>query len=106
MGNLPAPIRSKLFERYGSEYYQTSVCAMQGFRTSMEDQHLIKLSLTNHPQYSLFAIFDGHNGMFELIFFIYFFLLSMRLDTECSENKRVRSECEVLFRLVCVRGRV
>jgi len=62
MGNLPSPIRSKLFNRYGSNYYQVCVCAMQGYRVNMEDSHLVQLSFQNHPQYAIFAIFDGHNG--------------------------------------------
>lgn len=62
MGNLPSPIRSKLFNRYGNEYYQVCVCAMQGYRANMEDCHLVELLFKNHSNYSLFAIFDGHNG--------------------------------------------
>eukprot|EP01084_Bolivina_argentea_P307552 531609_1 len=62
MGNLPAPIRSKLFNRYGNKHYQTCVCSMQGYRANMEDSHLVHLSFKSHPLYSLFAIFDGHNG--------------------------------------------
>lgn len=62
MGNLASPIRSKLFNRHGNEHYRVSVCAMQGYRASMEDAHLVNLSFDNHPEYSLFGIFDGHNG--------------------------------------------
>ena len=35
---------------------------MQGFRATQEDSHLVELSFKNHSEYSLFAIFDGHNG--------------------------------------------
>ncbi len=62
MGNLASPIRSKLFNRYGNEHYKVSVCAMQGYRASMEDAHSVCLSFDDHPGYSLFGIFDGHNG--------------------------------------------
>eukprot|EP01083_Nonionella_stella_P211268 764042_1 len=62
MGNLPAPIRSKEFNRYGNEHYQACVCSMQGHRANMEDSNLVHLSFKSHPLYSLFAIFDGHNG--------------------------------------------
>eukprot|EP01084_Bolivina_argentea_P218970 371471_1 len=62
MGNLAAPIRSKLFNRYGNEHYQVCVCSMQGYRASMEDSHVVELSFKHHPEYSLFGIFDGHNG--------------------------------------------
>ena len=62
MGNLASPIRSKLFNRYGNEHYRVSVCAMQGYRANMEDAHSVCLSFDDHPEYSLFGIFDGHNG--------------------------------------------
>ncbi len=32
------------------------------FEAYMEDSHLVHLSFKSHPLYSLFAIFDGHNG--------------------------------------------
>lgn len=62
MGNLQMPICSKLFERYGNDYYQVAACSMQGFRSTMEDAHLISLELNRHKEYALFGIFDGHNG--------------------------------------------
>ena len=67
MGSLPAPVCSKLLERYGNEYYQTSVCSMQGYRETMEDSSVVAISLPNHPNYGLFGIFDGHSGVYYLL---------------------------------------
>ena len=36
------------------------VCAMQGWRKSMEDSHITKLDLGDGV--SLFGVFDGHGG--------------------------------------------
>ena len=70
MGNLPSPICSKVFERYGNDYYRVSVCSMQGYRHTMEDEHIVQMTLKKHPEYSLFGVFDGHNGYsFHLIYF-------------------------------------
>jgi len=64
MGNLAFPLRSKLFERFGDNNVKVSVCTMQGYRSTMEDAHVVQLSLDNHKhsQTSLYGIFDGHNG--------------------------------------------
>ncbi|ETO31335.1 hypothetical protein RFI_05784, partial [Reticulomyxa filosa] len=69
MGNLPSPVRSKFFERAGNEYLKVSVCSSQGFRAHMEDSHIVSMSLSNHPNYHLFGIFDGHNGFFIFLIF-------------------------------------
>ncbi len=62
MGNLVAPIKSKLFERRGNEHFEVSAAAMQGYRKDMEDRHVLKLTLSNHKNMALFGVFDGHNG--------------------------------------------
>lgn len=38
------------------------LAAMQGWRVDMEDAHTIKLGLDGAPDYSWFAVFDGHGG--------------------------------------------
>jgi len=62
MKRLTYPIRSKYFERSGNNYVKVSLCSLQGRRINMEDSHVVRLTLPNHPDYSLFGIFDGHNG--------------------------------------------
>ena len=37
---------------------------MQGWRNSMEDAHITALEIV--PDVSLFAVFDGHGGIFEM----------------------------------------
>lgn len=59
---LPAPIRSQLLCRKGNASFRVGAAAMQGFRTEMEDEHSICLSLEGHPDVSLFAVYDGHAG--------------------------------------------
>lgn len=57
-------ITAKPIEQYMNDIYiATSIC-MQGARPSMEDTHIIKLSLQNHPEYAVFGIFDGHSDKF------------------------------------------
>ena len=60
MGQSTAPVCSKLLERHENEYYQVSGCSMQGYRQSMQDSSV----LSNHPEYGLFGIFDGHKGVY------------------------------------------
>ena len=69
MGSLlTAPVCSKLLERYENENYQASVCSMQGYRETMEDAIVVNVSLSNHPEYGLFGIFDGHCGVYILMY--------------------------------------
>jgi len=35
---------------------------MHGWRETMEDAHIIVLSMENHPNSAFFGIFDGHSG--------------------------------------------
>ena len=39
-----------------------AVSSMQGWRVDMEDSHTAKLSLPKLPNWSFFAVFDGHAG--------------------------------------------
>ena len=61
-GPLVAPIRSKLYERYGDTRCQVAVCSVQGYRSNMEDEHCVAMRLERHPGYKMFGVFDGHNG--------------------------------------------
>eukprot|EP01084_Bolivina_argentea_P296067 509861_1 len=53
---------TKHYERYFNRHFKVSVCAAKGERKRMEDQHLCQFTFSNHENYSLFGIFDGHNG--------------------------------------------
>lgn len=57
---LPKPKTEKetFYERFGTN--EVVCCSMQGWRTTMEDSHIIKTNLDHHI--SLFCIFDGHGG--------------------------------------------
>eukprot|EP01083_Nonionella_stella_P071905 193473_1 len=50
------------YERYFNRNFKVSVCAAKGERRTMEDHHLCQFTFENHHHYSLFDIFDGHNG--------------------------------------------
>lgn len=41
-----------------------SVCSMQGWRVEMEDAHCAKVGLPGLPDWSFFAVFDGHAGAY------------------------------------------
>lgn len=47
---------STIFEYAGTE--------VQGWRLSMEDAHLAITNFDNDPSAALFAVFDGHGGIF------------------------------------------
>eukprot|EP01084_Bolivina_argentea_P102225 183173_1 len=53
---------SKQYERYFNRQFKVSVCSAQGERRKMEDDHLCRFIMSKHPNYSLFGVFDGHNG--------------------------------------------
>ncbi len=62
MGNcfsLYGPVEA---ETYANNCYSLGLCAIRGCRKTMEDRHSICLSVPNHPEYSIFAVFDGFNG--------------------------------------------
>lgn len=46
---------------YGLEF---GVGEMQGWRKNMEDAHIAELALPSNDNIALFAVFDGHGGMF------------------------------------------
>lgn len=55
---MPSPVTSTVVERQKSERFDVAVAEMNGWRTSMEDAHLILL----RPSYGVFGVFDGHGG--------------------------------------------
>jgi serine/threonine protein phosphatase PrpC len=63
-GFLDAPIRDKNPDPGSNEYFQWGACAMQGWRSSMEDTHICQLvNMPNKSDYGqLFGVFDGHGG--------------------------------------------
>ncbi|KAK8803408.1 hypothetical protein WA158_001102 [Blastocystis sp. Blastoise] len=65
MGNyLEKPVRSK--ERFFCQGNGLSVvlCAMQGWRASMEDCHYIETSLPGNVRTGFYGVFDGHGGSY------------------------------------------
>ncbi|KAL4514291.1 hypothetical protein Ndes2526A_g04006 [Nannochloris sp. 'desiccata'] len=66
---LSAPVTEKEGEEGGNDMFEFGVCAMQGWRTDMEDAHMVVLDMEGHdkdhqsrPRTSLFGVFDGHGG--------------------------------------------
>eukprot|EP01084_Bolivina_argentea_P296066 509860_1 len=55
-------VNTKHYERYFNRHFKVSVCAAKGERRTMEDHHLCQFTFDKHEHYSLFGIFDGHNG--------------------------------------------
>ena len=56
------PITSRIFDKYTNKHYVASSVELQGYRDSMEDEHLIHFKLKNHKNCSVFGVFDGHGG--------------------------------------------
>lgn len=57
---LSSPVTEKQTEEDETERFAVAAVAMQGWRTSMEDAHILDCQLDHDC--SLFAIFDGHGG--------------------------------------------
>lgn len=55
---LPKPILSKVVDRVGSADLYAGCCSVNGYRTSMEDAHFMKIT----PDRMVFGIFDGHSN--------------------------------------------
>lgn len=65
MGNfLDTPMTEKetLVEEEPAKNLAYGASAMQGWRASMEDDHIHYLSLPELPELSLFGVYDGHGG--------------------------------------------
>lgn len=64
---LSKPITTKTTHYERNEALGLAVVAseMQGWRPEMEDAHTVKVPVgEDHPEYSFFAVFDGHGGTF------------------------------------------
>lgn len=68
---LSSPVKDKESGEGYDGRFEYGVCAMQGWRTDMEDAHAVILDVErpleendsqNYPRTSLFAVFDGHGG--------------------------------------------
>ena len=55
---LPKPVCTTVLERHGSKDFKIGLAEMNGWRTSMEDAHVVHLG--NGEGY--FGILDGHGG--------------------------------------------
>jgi len=63
---LSTPVTEKESEGGGDACYEYGVCAMQGWRTDMEDAHVVALDMVKGDaekgDMALFGVFDGHGG--------------------------------------------
>eukprot|EP00796_Vickermania_ingenoplastis_P011631 gene11632-8019_t len=57
---LPKPCLSKVVDRAGNEYCAAACAGVNGYRTSMEDAHMLEAPTDSGIAY--FGIFDGHSG--------------------------------------------
>ncbi|KAL3138640.1 hypothetical protein ABBQ32_006400 [Trebouxia sp. C0010 RCD-2024] len=57
---LSQPVTEKESDEQENTDFKYGVCAMQGWRTEMEDAHLAALAVDS--KCSLFGVFDGHGG--------------------------------------------
>lgn len=63
MGNfLAEPVTVKDSDKGENDYILFGYSSMQGFRRTMEDQHVTELTVPGHPKMSFFGVFDGHAG--------------------------------------------
>lgn len=59
---LSVPVTSQHVRRRGHASYRIGSGEMQGFRKTMEDALTIQTSLQDHPELSMFGVYDGHAG--------------------------------------------
>lgn len=57
---LPKPCLSKIVERSGNEFYGAACVSVNGYRISMEDDHMLSTNSDGSTAY--LGVFDGHNG--------------------------------------------
>ncbi|CAK0790916.1 unnamed protein product [Prorocentrum cordatum] len=55
---LPKPVESTVIERRAAGPFRVGIAEMNGWRSSMEDAHLIHMQ----PDWGFFGVFDGHGG--------------------------------------------
>lgn len=56
--SLPRPVESVLVERHVGYGFRAAVAEMNGWRTNMEDAHVVHI----REDWAFFGIFDGHGG--------------------------------------------
>mmetsp|Transcript_44929 Transcript_44929/g.103855 ORF Transcript_44929/g.103855 Transcript_44929/m.103855 type:complete len:523 (-) Transcript_44929:217-1785(-) len=56
--SLPKPVEATVIERHKSKFFQVGVAEMNGWRTNMEDAHLV----FSRDDWGVFGVFDGHGG--------------------------------------------
>jgi hypothetical protein len=61
---LQEPITTKNPTDGTSPILDFGATEMQGWRKSMEDAHINLVNFDDDPKSALFAVFDGHGGMF------------------------------------------
>jgi len=59
---LDKPITEKESDNHAGNNLRFAACAMQGWRVTMEDSHVVQTGLEGAPSFSLVAVFDGHGG--------------------------------------------
>jgi len=59
---LSEPVLDVTLERNGNKTCKVGVASMQGYRCTMEDTHIVSLSLPSNKERSGFGVFDGHGG--------------------------------------------
>lgn len=62
MGQLSRPVLNVYLERKGNKFFKIGAASMQGYRSKMEDAHVIALGLPTKPTLNAFGVFDGHGG--------------------------------------------
>merc|ERR1740133_505056 len=55
---LPKPVVSTVVERHGSKGFRVGMAEMNGWRTSMEDAHVVHYN----ERWGYFGVLDGHGG--------------------------------------------
>ncbi|DBA70974.1 TPA: hypothetical protein ACH3X2_011414 [Trebouxia sp. C0005] len=91
---LSQPVTDKEGEEEENADFKYGVCAMQGWRTEMEDAHLAALNVDN--KCSVFGVFDGHGGR-EVAKYVSMYLTNELVKTQAYQQGNTKEALVQVF---------
>ncbi|DBA96789.1 TPA: hypothetical protein ACH3X3_012958 [Trebouxia sp. C0006] len=91
---LSQPVTDKEGEEEENADFKYGVCAMQGWRTEMEDAHLAALNVDN--KCSVFGVFDGHGGR-EVARYVSMYLTNELVQTQAYQQGNTKEALVQVF---------
>jgi protein phosphatase 1G len=70
-----------------------ALSSMQGWRSTMEDAHVVQVGLTGCPDVGVFGVFDGHGGDLAAIFVEHNLIAYLENSGHYSDMLQAGGEC-------------